>query len=107
MRACFPDIRVSPRLYELKLRRYRRNLAATRETFRLWSTGSLPSSGRGGVALATGQEVTVETSHPVVIAAMLQAMSMDEWSLLTNAITLLVIDATALPPLIHPGHIRA
>src|SRR6266850_7969130 len=33
MRACFPDIRVGPRLNELKLRCYRRNLVGTRETF--------------------------------------------------------------------------
>ena len=37
MSACFPDIRRCPRLNELKLRRYRCNLVATRETFRLWN----------------------------------------------------------------------
>ena len=49
----------------------------------------------------------VETSHTVIIAAMLQAMSIDKWSLLTNAITLLVITATAVAALIQLRHLRA
>ena len=94
MSACFPlrDIRVGPRLHELKLRCYRCNLVGTRETF--------------SVMVATGNQA-VETSHTVVIAAMLQAMSIDKWSLLTNAITLLVIAATAVAALIQLRHLRA
>jgi hypothetical protein len=61
--------------------------------FRLWSRPVRKSA--------------VETSHKVVIAAMLQAMSIDKWSLLTNAITLLVITATALAALIQLRHLRA
>jgi len=38
---------------------------------------------------------------------MLQAMSIDKWSLLTNAITLLVITATAVAALIQLRHLRA
>jgi hypothetical protein len=38
---------------------------------------------------------------------MLQAMSIDKWSLLTNAITLLVITATAAAALIQLRHLRA
>src|SRR5256714_10324456 len=49
----------------------------------------------------------VETSHTVVIAAMLEAMSIDKWSLLTNAITLFVIAATAVAALIQLRHLRA
>ena len=48
----------------------------------------------------------VETSHTVIIAAMLQAMSIDKWSLLTNAIMLLVITATAVAALIQLRHLR-
>ena len=40
MSACFPDIRVGPRLHELKLRCYRRNLVATRETFSVMELSS-------------------------------------------------------------------
>jgi hypothetical protein len=43
MSACFPDIRVGPRLYELKLRCYRCNVVGTRETF--------------SVMVATGKEI--------------------------------------------------
>jgi len=49
----------------------------------------------------------VETSQRVVVPAMLQAMSIDKWSLLTNAITLLVITATAVAALIQLRHLRA
>jgi hypothetical protein len=42
----------------------------------------------------------MKTSQRVVGPAMLQAMSIDKWSLLTNAITLLVITATAVAALI-------
>src|SRR5204862_3369353 len=38
---------------------------------------------------------------------MLQTMSIDKWSLLTNAITLLVITATAVAALIQLRHLRA
>ena len=38
---------------------------------------------------------------------MLEAMSIDKWSLLTNAITLLVITATAVAALIQLRHLRA
>ena len=89
----FSRHRRCPRLNELKLRCYRRNLVGTRETF--------------SVLVATGGNQAVETSHKVVIAAMLQAMSIDKWSLLTNAVTLLVITATALAALIQLRHLRA
>jgi hypothetical protein len=38
---------------------------------------------------------------------MLEAMSIDKWSLLTNAVTLFVITATAVAALIQLRHLRA
>src|SRR5437763_10539038 len=93
MRACFPDIRRCPRLNELKLRCYRCNLLERVKRFRLRSRPERKSRGRDFPSSRYCRYVTDDV--------------VDKWSLLTNAITLFVITATAVAALIQLRHLRA